>query len=99
MDAWARRGVLAVERQAASRFAFGRARKVAAGLVARVIHAIDHDGEAFHEAFHKGPEDAEQQILTAICRAAASTVAAERKPRTRRPHASPQQSTIQHRCS
>ena len=59
---WASRGVLAVEMQAASLFAFGRARGVSTGLVAHVTNAIDHDGEPFH----KGPEDADVAMLAAI---------------------------------
>jgi len=74
IDHWAANGVLAVEMQAASLFAFGRARGVATGLVAHVTNAIDHNGEPFH----KGPEDADQQILDAIRRAAASHPPTER---------------------
>jgi uridine phosphorylase len=59
---WASRGVLAVEMQAASLFAFGQARRVPTGLVAHVTNAIDHDGEPFH----KGPDDADVAILAAI---------------------------------
>ncbi|MFW6062155.1 MAG: nucleoside phosphorylase, partial [Planctomycetota bacterium] len=54
IDHWASRGVLAVEMQAASLFAFGQARGVPTGLVAHVTNAIDHHGEPFH----KGPADA-----------------------------------------
>jgi uridine phosphorylase len=61
---WASRGVLAVEMQAASLFAFGQARCVATGLVAHVTNAVDHDGEPFH----KGPEHADMTILAAIAR-------------------------------
>jgi len=64
IDHWASRGVLAVEMQAASLFAFGRARNVSTGLVAHVTNAIDHDGEPFH----KGPEDADIAMLAAIAR-------------------------------
>jgi len=62
IDHWAARGVLAVEMQAASLFAFGQARRVPTGLVAHVTNAIDHDGEPFH----KGPEDADMAMLAAI---------------------------------
>lgn len=64
IDHWASRGVLAVEMQAASLFAFGQARSISTGLVAHVTNAIDHDGEPFH----KGPEDADVTILAAIAR-------------------------------
>jgi Phosphorylase superfamily len=47
LDHWARQGVLAVEMQAASLFAFGAARGVAVGLVAMVSNAVDHEGEQF----------------------------------------------------
>jgi len=66
IEHWAARGVLAVEMQAASLFAFGRARGVATGLVAHVTNGLDHDGEPFH----KGPEDADAALLGAIVRAA-----------------------------
>jgi len=62
---WASRGVLAVEMQAASLFAFGQARNVKTGLVAHVTNAIDHDGEPFH----KGPQDADVAMLEAIAQA------------------------------
>ena len=61
---WASRGVLAVEMQAASLFAFGQTRGVATGMVTHVTNAIDHDGEPFH----KGPEDADVAMLAAITR-------------------------------
>jgi len=61
---WASRGALAVEMQAASLFAFGQARGVSTGLVAHVTNAIDHDGEPFH----KGPDDVDKAILTAMAR-------------------------------
>ncbi len=61
---WASRGVLAVEMQAASLFAFGQARGVSTGLVAHVTNAIDHDGDPFH----KGPDDVDETILGAISR-------------------------------
>lgn len=64
IDHWATRGVLAVEMQAASLFAFGQARGISTGLVAHVTNAIDHHGEPFH----KGPDDADVAILEAIAR-------------------------------
>jgi uridine phosphorylase len=66
IDHWAARGVLAVEMQAASLFAFGQARGMPTGLVAHVTNAIDHDSEQFH----KGPEDADVTMLAAIARIA-----------------------------
>ena len=68
IDHWAARGVLAVEMQAASLFAFGQARGMPTGLVAHVTNAIDHDSEQFH----KGPEDADVTMLAAIARIALS---------------------------
>lgn len=68
IDHWAARGVLAVEMQAASLFAFGQSRGLPTGLVAHVTNAIDHDGEPFH----KGPQDADVAMLAAIARIALS---------------------------
>jgi len=62
IDHWASRGVLAVEMQAASLFAFSQARSVPTGLVAHVTNAIDHEGEPFH----KGPGDVDVAMLAAI---------------------------------
>ena len=62
IEYWTSRGALAVEMQAASLFAFGRARGVSTGLVAHVTNAIDHDGKPFH----KEPDDADMAILSAI---------------------------------
>lgn len=44
---WASEGVLAVEMQAASLYAFGQARGLAVAVVAMVSNAVDHDGEQF----------------------------------------------------
>jgi uridine phosphorylase len=44
---WANQGVLAVEMQAASLFAFGIASGVAVTSVAMVSNAVDHDGQQF----------------------------------------------------
>lgn len=62
IDQWAQRGVLAVEMQAASLFAFGQARHIATGLVAHITNGLDHDGEPFH----KGPDNVDELILAAI---------------------------------
>jgi uridine phosphorylase len=47
LDGWAHEGVLAVEMQAASLFAFGTARGVAVASVAMVSNAVDHEGPQF----------------------------------------------------
>jgi uridine phosphorylase len=47
LDEWAAEGVLAVEMQSASLFAFGIARGVAVASVAMVSNAVDHDGQQF----------------------------------------------------
>ncbi len=47
LQCWANEGVLAVEMQAASLFAFGVARGVAVACVAMVSNAVDHDGRQF----------------------------------------------------
>ena len=61
----ARAGVLAVEMQAASLFAFSEARRVPVGLVAYVTNSAD-DKE---NAFDKGSRQLEFEILERICRA------------------------------
>src|SRR5579863_1579909 len=65
---WAADGVLAVEMQAASLFAFGVARQAAVATVAMVSNAIDHPGEQFDTGSH---EDG-LRILEALARAARS---------------------------
>jgi uridine phosphorylase len=62
---YATEGVLAVEMQAASLFAFAEARRASVALVAHVTNAIDHQGEPFD----KGPEDLGFRVFHAICRA------------------------------
>jgi len=47
LEKWAAAGVLAVEMQAASLFAFGVARGVAVAVIAMVSNAVDHDGPQF----------------------------------------------------
>jgi len=56
-------GILAVEMQSASLFAFSAARKVPVGVVAHVTNAVDHSGEPFH----KGSQREDAQILKALC--------------------------------
>ena len=63
---WAAAGVLAVEMQAASLFAFAAARRFPVGLVAHVTNAIDHSGTPFD----KGAPDLSCRLLKAMCRAA-----------------------------
>jgi uridine phosphorylase len=61
----ARAGVLAVEMQAASLFAFSVARRFPVGVVAHVTNRVgDTD-----EQFHKGTHALEFEILKRICRA------------------------------
>jgi uridine phosphorylase len=60
----ARAGVLAVEMQAASLFAFSAARNVPVGIVAHVTNAIDHAGVPFD----KGEDVSGEVLLHAICR-------------------------------
>ncbi len=64
----AREGVLAVEMQAASLFAFGEARQAKVALVARVSNAVDHEGAQFDTGSHGQG----LQILQALGRAARS---------------------------
>jgi uridine phosphorylase len=59
-------GVLAVEMQAASLFAFATARKVGVGIVAHVTNAVDHR----EEQFDKGADEDSFELLRAILRAA-----------------------------
>lgn len=69
---WAAEGVLAVEMQAASLFAFGTARQAAVASVAMVSNAIDHEGQQFDT----GSQDDRLRILEALARAARSFLAA-----------------------
>ena len=62
---WSLEGVLAVEMQAASLFAFGVARGVAIAAVAMVSNAVGHDGQQFDTGSH---EDG-LRILQACARA------------------------------
>ena len=58
-------GILAVEMQSASLFAFSAARNVPVGVVAHVTNAVDHAGEPFH----RGSQPENAQLLKALCRA------------------------------
>jgi len=62
---WTENGVLAVEMQAASLFAFGIARGVSVASVAMVSNAVDHAGEQFDTGTH----DDGLQIIAACARA------------------------------
>jgi len=62
---WASVGVLAVEMQAASLFAFGHSCGAEVALVARVSNAVDHDGSQFDT----GSAEQGLEILKALARA------------------------------
>jgi uridine phosphorylase len=66
LEKWAREGVLAVEMQAASLFAFGIAKRACVASVAMVSNAVDHTGEQFDT----GSQDDGLRILKGIARAA-----------------------------
>jgi uridine phosphorylase len=65
---YAGKGVLAVEMQAASLFAFSIARGIPVGLVAHVTNGADHQGALFE----KGPHEFSLRVLEAMCRTALS---------------------------
>jgi uridine phosphorylase len=65
---WEREGVLAVEMQAASLFAFGKARNAKVAVVARVSNAVDHKGSQFDT----GSNEQGLEILKALARAGRS---------------------------
>ena len=60
-------GVLAVEMQAASLFAFGAARAVRCGVVAHVTNGLDHSST---DQFDKGSHQLGFELLKAMSRAA-----------------------------
>lgn len=66
LERHAKNGVLAVEMQAASLFAFATARAVHCGVVAHVTNGIDHSSS---DQFDKGSHWHGFEILTAMCRA------------------------------
>lgn len=68
LNKWARDGVLAVEMQAASLFAFGVARQASVASVAMVSNAVDHAGVQFDT----GSQEDGLRVLKAIARAARS---------------------------
>jgi len=65
---YGRQGVLAVEMQAASLFAFGIAKQIPVGVVAHVTNAVGHE----EEPFEKGSHEFSQRLLQAMCRTAKS---------------------------
>ena len=70
---WADEGVLAVDMQAASLFAFGKACNANVAVVAMVRNAVDHSGDQFNT----GTEQDGYRILEAIAGAAASFLETE----------------------
>jgi len=66
LERHARNGILAVEMQAASLFAFGAVRGVRCGVVANVTNGVDHSAEA---QFEKGTHHLGFEILKATARA------------------------------
>ncbi len=71
---YARAGVLAVEMQAASLFAFSEARRFPVGIVAHVTNSLDQNGREFD----KGSRQLEFEILRGICRAGKRLVSSTR---------------------
>jgi uridine phosphorylase len=63
---YSEQGVLAVEMQAASLFAFGVAQGIPVGMVAHVTNAVDHD----QDPFNKGSHAFGQHLLETMHRAA-----------------------------
>ncbi|MDG7021529.1 MAG: uridine phosphorylase, partial [Nitrososphaerota archaeon] len=59
-------GALAVEMQAASLFAFSRARRFPVGLVAHVTNGV---GDQKNKEFDKGSRELQVEVLRRICRA------------------------------
>jgi len=70
---YAAQGVLAVEMQAASLFAFAAAGGIPVGMVAHVTNGVDHE----QAPFEKGSYEFGQRMLEAMCRAAKSFLAAQ----------------------
>ena len=71
LEKWAREGVLAVEMQAASLFAFAMRRGANVAVVVRVSNAIDHDGSQFDT----GSNEQGLEILKPLARAGYSILA------------------------
>jgi uridine phosphorylase len=71
LRAWADRGVLAVEMQAASLFAFARARSASVAVLALISNGVDQrDGQ-----FDTGGPEFRLRVMSAVARAAASYLA------------------------
>jgi uridine phosphorylase len=66
LDRYARTGILAVEMQAASLFAFGAARRVRCGVVAHVTNGVDQSSA---DQFDRGTHQLGLEILKAMYRA------------------------------
>ena len=79
--AYARAGVLGVEMQAASLFAFSSAREFPVGVVAHVTNSIGQTDDRFH----KGGHQLEYEILKAMCRAGTRLVSRSRAVKARFP--------------
>ena len=67
LQSWAEQDVLAVEMQAASLFAFGKARGSAVAMVALVSNSVDHGA-----GFDTGGNEQKVAVLAAVARAARS---------------------------
>jgi len=65
---YGQQGVLAVEMQAASLFAFGIARNIPVGMVAHVTNAVGHE----QAPFEKGSQEFTERLLEEMCRATKS---------------------------
>jgi uridine phosphorylase len=68
LNKWTRQGVLAVEMQTASLFAFGVARQASVASVAMVSNAVDHAGAQFDT----GSQEDGLRVLKGIARATRS---------------------------
>jgi uridine phosphorylase len=66
LDNYAASGVVAVEMQAASLFAFSKAKEIPVGVVALVSNAVDHT----EDTFNKGSYDLGKRLIEAMCRSA-----------------------------
>lgn len=71
LEKWSREGVLAVEMQAASLFAFGEARQAPVASIAMVSNAVDHSGKQFDT----GSQEDGLRVLEGIARAGRSFLA------------------------
>jgi uridine phosphorylase len=74
---WSREGVLAVEMQAASLFAFGDVRQVPVACIAMVSNAVDHSGKQFDT----GSQEDGLRVLKGIARAGRSFLSLAGSPK------------------